>query len=464
MAGANGATLYDSPVTVDGDATNYVYTVVAELPISGCTSNASANMVVTVIPTPVVAVSVEGNTTLCAGGSTTLHANVTPANANYNYQWYKDNVLIEGATTADYTAAEVARETAYNFSVVVTANAGCNVTANAPAITFVADPVVEAVISNNISCVGGTATLTAIVDGGVANVNGLNGYTFEWYRNNPNNEDPNNPYSTTEFVANTAVYTTTGNEAAGNYSYWVTVTSNYGCQTTSAPVNYSVIADPVVTIAVAQGYAQAVCDGGESMLKANVTGGYGEVAYQWYKNGNLLVGETNQTLALNNLTYGVNDIYTVEVAQTGVGCGNSASAALNTLVTVAPTYTVNITGFGNVCEGGLLTLNATVNGVLNGDVLSYQWYRVANGTASAIHGANAAQYQTSDLLLGDSYEYYVVVTSNISGCSVVSTSVPANVVAAPTVAIQGANTVCEDGDLTLNAFVNGGVEGAALVE
>ena len=461
MAGANGATLYDSPVTVDGDATNYVYTVVAELPISGCTSNASANMVVTVIPTPVVAVSVEGNTTLCAGGSTTLHANVTPANANYNYQWYKDNVLIEGATTADYTAAEVARETAYNFSVVVTANAGCNVTANAPAITFVADPVVEAVISNNISCVGGTATLTAIVDGGVANVNGLNGYTFEWYRNNPNNEDPNNPYSTTEFVANTAVYTTTGNEAAGNYSYWVTVTSNYGCQTTSAPVNYSVIADPVVTIAVAQGYAQAVCDGGESMLKANVTGGYGEVAYQWYKNGNLLVGETNQTLALNNLTYGVNDIYTVEVAQTGVGCGNSASAALNTLVTVAPTYTVNITGFGNVCEGGLLTLNATVNGVLNGDVLSYQWYRVANGTASAIHGANAAQYQTSDLLLGDSYEYYVVVTSNISGCSVVSTSVPANVVAAPTVAIQGANTVCEGGDLTLNAFVNGGVEGAA---
>ena len=461
MAGANGATLYDSPVTVDGDATNYVYTVVAELPISGCTSNASANMVVTVIPTPVVAVSVEGNTTLCAGGSTTLHANVTPANANYNYQWYKDNVLIEGATTADYTAAEVARETAYNFSVVVTANAGCNVTANAPAITFVADPVVEAVISNNISCVGGTATLTAIVDGGVANVNGLNGYTFEWYRNNPNNEDPNNPYSTTEFVANTAVYTTTGNEAVGNYSYWVTVTSNYGCQTTSAPVNYSVIADPVVTIAVAQGYAQAVCDGGESMLKANVTGGYGEVAYQWYKNGNLLVGETNQTLALNNLTYGVNDIYTVEVAQTGVGCGNSASAALNTLVTVAPTYTVNITGFGNVCEGGLLTLNATVNGVLNGDVLSYQWYRVANGTASAIHGANAAQYQTSDLLLGDSYEYYVVVTSNISGCSVVSTSVPANVVAAPTVAIQGANTVCEGGDLTLNAFVNGGVEGAA---
>ena len=452
IPGATTSVLSESPVTVDGDATNYVYTVVATLPMSGCTSLVSANTIVTVIPTPVVAVSVEGNTMLCVGGSTTLHANVSPANATYNYQWYKDNVLIPGATTADYTASEIARETAYIYSVVVSANAGCNVTAYAPAITFVADPVVEATISNNISCVGGTATLTAVVDGGVANVNGLNGYTFEWY----NNVDPTTP------VSDMPSFTISGNEGVGNYSYWVTVTSNYGCQSTSAPVTYSVIADPVVTIAVANGYPATVCDGGSTMIKANVTGGYGDIAYQWYKNGNLLVGETNQTLNLASLAYGENDIYTVEVTQTGVGCANNASVALSAIVTVAPTYTVDITGFGNVCEGGTLTLNATVNNVLTGDVLSYQWYRITNGDAAvAINGANAAQYSTSDLLLGNTYDYYVVVTSTISGCSVVSTSVPANVVPVPTVTIQGANTVCEGGSLTLNAFVTGGVDGAA---
>ena len=452
ISGATHDTIYDSPVAVDGDATDYVYTAIATLPMSGCVSEASANAIVHVIPTPVVMVSVEGNTTLCVGGSTTLHANVTPANANYTYQWYKDNVLIPGATTADYTATEIARETAYIYSVVVSADAGCNVTAYAPAITFVADPVVDITISNNISCVGGAATLTAVVDGGVAGVNGLNGYTYEWY----NNIDPTTP------VSNMPSFMTSDTLSAGIYSYWVTVTSNYGCQTTSVPVAYSVIADPDVTIAVAAGYPTTVCNGGASMLTANVTGGYGDVTYQWYKNGNLLVGEINQTLSLANLPVGADDNYTVVVSQTGVGCGNSASVALNTLVTVVPTYTVDISGFGNVCEGGTLTLTATVNNVLTGDVLSYQWYRITNGDdAVAISGANAAQYSTSDLLLGNSYDYYVVVTSNISGCSVVSNSVPANVVPAPTVTIQGANTVCQSGDLTLNAFVTGGVEGVA---
>ena len=74
--------------------------------------------------------------------------------------------------------------------------------------------------------------------------------------------------------------------------------------------------------------------------------------------------------------------------------------------------------------------------------------------------SSQATYTAPALLLGDSYDYYVEVSSSISGCSMTSGTVTANVVAAPTVEIAGGHTVCENGQLQLHAYVNGGVEGA----
>jgi hypothetical protein len=456
IEGTTGSVLVDYPMAVAGDPTQYIYTVIANLPQSGCQSQASEGAIVNVLPAPVVSVTVEGNTVLCQGGSTILHAVVTPeGDYGYTYQWYKDNTLIPGATSANYTVIEPARETPYEFKVVVTAHPGCIVTAVAPAITVVADPVVTATISTDITCVGGVATLTAEINGGVDPVNGLNDYTYQWYRNTPT--------GLAVAVGNGATYTTEGTEAPNNYTYWVVVDNGYGCNASSNIVNYSVVADPQVTIVRVPEFDATVCDGGETAIKALVQGGYGEASYQWFINGNLIPGETNQVLYIPTLSYGVNDNYSVVVTQTGVGCSGEASANINTLVTVHPTYIVNIEGSGNVCEGGTLTLTATVPNMIPGDVLGYQWYRILNGSEAPINGANSETYTTSEFLLGNSYDYYVVVTSSFSGCYVQSSTVPANVVAAPSVAIQGANTVCEGGNLTLNAFVTGGVEGADYI-
>ena len=453
--GADGSVLFDYPTMVGGNVTEYVYTVFVTLPQSGCQSPTSANTLVTVTPYPIVTVTVEGNTTICEGGQTILHANVAPV-GNYTYTWLKDNVVIPGATSDTYIVSESAREAAYIYTVVVEANPGCVSVVDAPAITVVADPVVVATISVDTTCVGGIATLTAEVSGGVAGINGLNDFTYTWYRNTP--------AGFAQVVGNEAVYTTLGTEVPNNYSYWVEVASAYGCGATSNIVLHTVVADPQVVIVRVPEYDATVCDGGETALKAIVLNGNGQNTYQWYKNGNLLPGETNEVLNIASLSYGVNDNYSVVVAQTGVGCSGEASADINTLVTVYPSYTVNITGFGNVCEGGTLTLNASVlPEIIPGDFLTYQWYKIVNGNQVAINGATNASYSTSDLLLGNSYDYFVVVTSNLSGCSTISSTVPANVVAAPSVAIQGANTVCEGGNLTLNAFVTGGVEGEDYV-
>ena len=423
---------------------NHIYNATVTYPNDGCNTAYSEYVNVTVLPTPTVAVVTNGNTTICEGGQTTFTANVTPANGTYAYQWFVDNVEIAGANAASYTVANaIARETAYNYTVVVTSLPGCVATANAPALNVVADPVVVATVDNNIVCEGGQVTLNVTVDGGVANVNGLNGYTFAWYNNNDN----------AEVSANTPSFTVAAN-TPGNYAYYVVVTSPYGCQTTSNVVNYSVVADPTVNVAVANGYPTTICEGGSTMLVANVDGGYGQASYQWFKNGVAMVGENNQTLAVNDLNF----VYTVEVAQAGVNCAAVSHNTVNPF-TVAPAYTVAIAGNNNVCPGGSVTLTATVNNVLSNDVPTYQWYKVANGAGVAINGATSATYTTEALLLGGSYDYYVEVTSAISGCSVVSSTVTANVIAEPVVTINGAHSICE-GELTLNAFVNGGVEGA----
>ena len=451
-------TWYDNGAYMAGNQTSvtltpalgqHTYNVSVEYPNSGCNTAISEVVVVNVIPQPTVAIELTSgnNNVLCDGGSTTLTANVTPAGFNYNYQWFQNNVEIPGATNSTLDVTLFARESTYDYQVVVTAAPGCIVVSDVTSITVVSDPVVVASVDNAIICEGGVATFSVAVDGGVSNVNGLNGYTYAWY----SNLDHSTP------IANTPTFTV-NNATAGTYAYEVIVTSPYGCSTTSNVVVLNVVEDPTVTVAVAAGYDATICENGSTVLVANVTGGYGTPSYQWYSNGLPILGETNRTLVLNNVANN-NFVYTVKVTQTGVDCEAMSTNTVNPFTVVAP-YSVTVTGNANTCVGGTVTLTAAVTGVLPTDVPTYQWYRVsANGVATPIAGANSAVYTTEPLLTEGSYEYYVGITSSISGCTTNSDSYTANVIADPTVVINGAHSVCEQGQLQLNATVYGGIPG-----
>ena len=182
---------------------------------------------VTVNALPTATVTVEGNTVLCDGGSVTLHVDVTPNdNSTYVYQWYEDGMLISGATSADYVVVKPIRDYPYNFMVVVSVmNAGFDITAHAPAITVAPAPMVTAFISDTAICEGGTVSMTAWVDGN----NSGEGYNLQWFRETSG-------VFTTEPVGTDITYTTTGNELAGSYIYWLEVTNEYGCSSQSDPV------------------------------------------------------------------------------------------------------------------------------------------------------------------------------------------------------------------------------------
>jgi hypothetical protein len=117
---------------------------------------------------PVAGLSASGSTTFCAGGSVTLSA--SPAGAGLSYQWLLNGVVVAGASTANYiaTAAGV-------YRVVVANLGGCRDTSTSITLTVQALPGAAITVGGPTSfCDGGSVSLTA--------TSGAN-FQYRWLRN-----------------------------------------------------------------------------------------------------------------------------------------------------------------------------------------------------------------------------------------------------------------------------------------
>ena len=445
----------------------------------------------TVLPPPVIEIArADGHSaTVCEGAATAIEAVVTGGYGEVtSYLWWENGNLLPGETNAVLNIDNLAPNANDIYTVeVAQEGAGCYNSAAATLDTLVTvyPQFTVSVSAPATVCDNGTLTLTATMN----NASDEDELTYQWY---------GVPTSGT----NAAIYTT-DNLQAGSHDCFVAVTGNVsGCYAESDPVHVeilptyhttlydticqgyeydffgepltesgpythtlqannecdsvitlhlTVLPKPSVEIARAAGYAATVCEGTATAIEAVVTGGYGEiVSYQWYKNGNVLPNETNIVLNIENLTVGADDLYTFEVAQTGDGCSNTASVALNTLVTVYPQFTVSVSGPASICDNGTLTLTATVDNASDNDVLTYQWYQITDGVANAIEGANAATYTSTNMQNG-SYDYQLEVHGSVSGCNAVSDPFHVNVLLNPTVTITGPTNVDLGQSVTLTA-------------
>ena len=110
---------------------------------------------------------------------------------------------------------------------------------------------------------------------------------------------------------------------------------------------------------------------------------------------------------------------------------------------------VTIVNAADVCEGGVVTMNAVVTGQIEGAEYNYTWYR-----DNEVVGSNSDTYTTDATLAAGNYIYRVEITPvDLTGCNAISEPVNANVIFVPTVAISGYNTVCEGGSVELTANV-----------
>ncbi|WP_430403139.1 FG-GAP-like repeat-containing protein [Fluviicola sp.] len=410
-------------------------------------SSSSNSLVVTVSAGPSApTISNSGGSTICQGNTVTLTSSQATGN-----QWYKDGVLISGATNQTYLAS-----TSGSYTVTYT-NAGCtSPQSTAIVLTVSQTPVITAqgptsfctggsvilhsTIGTNITwspggattqditvSTAGTYTATNNVGGCPALVSNSITVTISGSLATPTISPagpvtlcPSGTVTLTSSSATNNIWSTGATtqsivvNSAG--SYFVHLDNGSCSSANSTAVSVSMASTPT-TPTITAGGPTTFCTGGSVTLTASAG-----TTYLW---------STGATTASINVTTAGS--YTVQVTNAS-GCISAASAPTTVIVNTLPaTPTITAGGPTTFCAGGSVTLTASAG-------TTYLW---SPGGAT-----------TSSISVTTSGSYTVQVT-NAAGCLSAASSptvVTVNAVpATPTITAGGPTTFCAGGSVTLTA-------------
>lgn len=388
---------YNIPGVTLSDAGNYTVS------ITGSCGNVLSNVVTLTVNTtpPVPTISATSSTSFCQGSSVTLNSSAATGN-----QWYKDGVLISGATNNSYTVFQ-----AGNYTVQVTSG-GCSALSNATNVIVNTPPPAPSINGSSpiTICAGNTATLnTSSTTGNQWYLNGvaISGATGQTYNvsqagnytviNTVNGcsspasntvivnleNPPSSPIVTASpsavVCAGTTVTLNASSTGCANCSYsWsggtagnpilvvnsggnyqVTVTNV--CGSSAAMQTVTVNAIPTITVST----DTTICSGGNATLSAS-----GANTYTWSPSTGLSGTSGNMVTASPSST----TVYTV----TGTTSGCSASKNITVGVNLSPVPTITTSFSG--CPGN--AINFTSNTTNAGSAGSIQWY--VNNLASGV--------------------------------------------------------------------------------
>ncbi len=344
IAGATGSNYF---AKLDGD-----YTIVVTNG-TNCSDSLSIAVEVNTIATPVANVTPSGSVNVSQGDSIELIAD--PA---ATYQWYRDGVIITGATNQNYYA-----KIAGDYTVVVTNGGVCSDSlATAVMVNIIACPIANVSPPGpDTICSNDSIELVADVADG-----------YQWYRDG---------------IAISGA--TDSNYFAKNTGDYTVVVTNGGVCSDSLTTPVSITANPTPIAFITPNGIINICNNDSVLLE----GPSGIDVYQWYKDGDLIVTATDSFYYAN-----APGDYTIKVTENG--CSDSLATPVTVSTTTAAVASVSPSGLVNICTGDSIELTA-------GPADSFQWY--FNG--SLITGAIDSFYVAKNA--GD----YTLVVRNDNGCS-----------------------------------------------
>lgn len=349
---------------------------------SGAATSAQASL--TVMKSPVFTTQPVA-ATVASGGTQTL-TSVVSANPTAAYQWFRNGLVVSGATNASLTLTAVTAASAGNYTVVATNSVG-SVTSSTAALTVNEAPVITVQPVSSSVAQFQSLTLSVAATGGPAP-------TFQWNRG-----------GSAISGATSSTFTITSAQSSDAGTYTVDVSNGIGLVSSSAAVVTVLLQPSISAHPVGGSYSQ-----GQSVtLTVTATGG-APLSYRWFKDGTAVAGAAGASLAIPSLQSNNAGLYTVSVTNT-VGTTTSAGALIQ--VSAAPTITTHPVGqTAFVGNSVTFTVAATGNPGPN-----YQWSRNAVNIDNAVFSSltiNAAQKSDAGL-------YRVTVSNSIGSV----TSAPA---------------------------------------
>ena len=345
ISGQNSATL---PITQEG---NY-YVRVDYGSCSFVPSNLSKSNTVSIsiIQSETLTISSQGNSTsICPSSGLLLSSMI--AGSGYTYQWYRNNVLIGGATNPTYTAIQ---EGSYTLAA---SNTACNITSNALVLTENSFTLsLDSGAEINL-LPGQTKTITCTTNAVSP--------TYKWYRNNV-------------LLAGQTASTLAINQTG---TYKVIVTQNSGCvfekeisTLVSAPTSYN--------LSIIHSNSYVACENNSETLTIdsfNAISSLGTTAvpsnigvtYKWFKNNVEIIGANTNSLTVSN--YLENDTYRAEAKFTD---GQTISSN-NLDVKLKIDETINLTTVGILCNTNTVV---TITSSVTSSIFTYQWFKDGEAT------------------------------------------------------------------------------------
>jgi uncharacterized repeat protein (TIGR01451 family) len=331
------------------------------------------------------AASALNNLTNCPGSQATFIA-VASGSGPFRYQWSKDGNDLVGRTNNTLVVTNVSTTNAGTYCVVV--NGACNAVTNCATLNVLI-PTAATALDNLTNCPGSQATFSTVASGSGP-------FTYQWRRNGSALSGQTN---------STLVLTNLSAASAGTYC--VVVTGACDRLTNCATLT-------VLTSMTATALSNLTNCSGSQATFSTVASGSGPFTYQWLKDSSELLGRTNSTLVVSNVSAGDAGTYCVMVSGT---CNRVTNCA--TLTVLTPTAATELSNLTN-CPGTQATFTTVASG---SGPFTYQWRK--DGTA--LTGRTNSTLTVSNVSAASAGTYCVVVNgacNRLTNCATLTVLTP----------------------------------------